>query len=98
VAARPRSSGALPLVLGRLTTRTLRRAVTREVLCNDNRERLWEHSMVWSDRSLFHWRFTTYWRYRRGLPRLFAEPAHAHARIVHLQSPGAAEAWLAGVT
>lgn len=88
----------LPLVLRRLTARTLRRALTREVLWNGNRERLWEHAMLWSDRSLFHWLFKTYWVYRRDLPRLFAEPPHAHARIVHLRSPRAAEAWLAGTT
>jgi adenylate kinase family enzyme len=87
----------LPLVLGRLTTRTLRRAVTREVLWNGNRENVREHAMVWSDRSLFHWLFTTYWRYRRDLPRLFAEP-RPNARILHLRSPRAAEAWLGGVT
>ncbi len=89
---------SLPLVLGRLTARTLRRAITREVLWNGNRENLWEHAMLWSERSLFHWLFSTYWRYRRDLPRLFAEPGHAHIRIVHLRSPRAAEAWLAGVT
>jgi adenylate kinase family enzyme len=55
-----------PLVLGRLTARTLQRGITREVLWNDNRENLWEHAMVWSPRSLFHWLFTTYWRYRRA--------------------------------
>jgi adenylate kinase family enzyme len=35
-----------PLVLGRLTARTLRRGITREVLWNGNRENLWEHAMV----------------------------------------------------
>jgi adenylate kinase family enzyme len=84
-----------PLVLGRLTARTLRRGITREVLWNGNRENLWEHAMVWSPRSLFHWLFTTYWRYRREFPRLFQEPAHAHARVVRLRSPRAAEGWLA---
>src|ERR1700687_4971827 len=45
----------LPLVLGRLAARTLRRGITREVLWSGNRENLWEHAMVWSKRSLFHW-------------------------------------------
>jgi adenylate kinase family enzyme len=84
-----------PLVLGRLAVRTFRRGVTREVLWNGNRESLWEHAMVWSPRSLFHWLFTTYWRYRREFPRLFQEPAHVHARVVRLRSPRAAEEWLA---
>jgi adenylate kinase family enzyme len=38
---------SLPLVLGRLTARTLRRAITREMLWNGNRENLWEHAMLW---------------------------------------------------
>lgn len=84
-----------PLVLGRLAARTLRRGITRETLWNGNRENLWEHAMVWSERSLFHWLFTTFWRYRREFPALFREPAHAHARVVHLRSPRAARKWLA---
>lgn len=88
---------SLPLVLWRLTARTVRRAVTREVLWNGNREHLWEHCRLWSDRSLFHWLFRTYWAYRREFPVLFAEPAHAHLRIVRLRRPRDAEMWLAAV-
>jgi len=78
--------------------RTVRRAVTREVLWNGNREYFLEHCQLWSEKSLFHWLFKTYWRYRRELPILFAAPAHAHAEIVRLPSPREAERWLAGVT
>ena len=88
---------ALPLVLGRLAARTVRRAVTREVLWNGNRERFREHCLVWSERSLFHWLFKTYWAYRRELPVLFAQPAHAHLRVARLRRPREAEAWLAGL-
>ncbi len=85
----------LPLVLARLTARTLRRGITREILWNGNHENLWQHAMVWSERSLFHWLFTTFWRYRREFPALFREPAHAHARVVHLRTPRAGREWLA---
>ena len=46
-------------------------------------------STRWCGRScsLLHWLFTTFWRYRRELPVLLREPAHAHARVVHLRSP-----------
>ena len=88
----------LPLALARLTARTLRRGITRERLWNDNRENLWEHARVWSEHSLFHWLFTTYWRYRREFPALFREPAHAHLRVVHLRSSRATRAWLRTVT
>lgn len=85
---------ALPLVLGRLAARTVHRAVTREVLWNGNRERFWEHCAVWSEKSLFHWLFKTYWAYRRELPILLARPAHAHLRVARLRSPCEAQAWL----
>jgi adenylate kinase family enzyme len=86
-----------PLVLRRLTVRTVRRAVTREVLWNDNREHLLDHCRLWSETSLFNWLFKTYWTYRREFPTLFIQPAHAHLRIVRLRRPRDAEAWLAGV-
>jgi adenylate kinase family enzyme len=88
---------SFPLVLRRLTARTVRRAVTREVLWNGNRERLREHCRLWSEKSLFHWLVKTYWAYRRELPALLAQPAHAHLRIARLRRPREAEAWLAGV-
>jgi adenylate kinase family enzyme len=89
---------SFPLVLARLTARTLRRGVTGEVLWNGNREKLWWHAMLWSERSLYNWLFATFWRYRRELPALFREPAHAHARVVHLRTPRAAREWLDRVT
>ena len=88
---------AFPLVLRRLTVRTVRRAVTGEVLWNGNREYFWEHCQLWSEKSLFHWLVKTYWAYRRELPVLFAQPEHAHLRIVRFRRPREAEAWLAAL-
>jgi adenylate kinase family enzyme len=82
------------LVLWRLTSRTVTRAVTREVLWNSNRETFWEHLMLWSERSLFHWLLKTYWRHKRENPKLLALPEHRHLEVVHLQSPQEIEAWL----
>jgi adenylate kinase family enzyme len=80
----------LPLVFWRLTVRTVRRALTREVLWSGNRENLGEHLMLWSERSLLK----TYWRYKREYPSLFALPEHAHIEIIHLRAPREAERWL----
>ena len=85
---------ALPLVFWRLTVRTVRRAVTREVLWSGNRENLGEHLVLWSERSLYHWLLKTYWRYKREYPRLFARPEHAHIEIVRFRAPREAERWL----
>ena len=81
-------------MLRRLAVRTVRRSLTREVLWNGNREYFWQHCRLWSEKSLFHWLFKTYWAYRRELPVLLAQPAHAHLRIARLRRPREAEAWL----
>ena len=81
-------------VLWQLTVRTLRRSLRREELWNGNRERLWWHLKFWSDESLYRWLLKTYWRRRREYPRLLAESENARLRIIRLQSPRAAEAWL----
>jgi adenylate kinase family enzyme len=88
---------SLPRVFGRLTVRTVQRAMTREVLWNGNREYLLEHCRIWSEKSLYHWLFKTYWASRRELPVLFAEPDYAHLRVTRLSRPREMEAWLAGI-
>jgi adenylate kinase family enzyme len=85
------------LVLRRLAVRTVRRAITREVLWNGNQEFFLDHCRLWSEKSLFNWLLKTYWTYRREFPRLFAQPAHAHLRIARLRRPREAEAWLANI-
>jgi adenylate kinase family enzyme len=85
------------LVFWRLLTRTLRRAITREVLWNGNIEPFWLHFKLWSDESLFHWLFQTYWRRKREFPVLFSAPEHTHLRIVHLKSAIDTNDWLASL-
>lgn len=84
----------LPLVFWRLLVRTLRRAITQEELWNGNREKFWWHLKLWSDESLFHWLFKTYWRRKRETPALLAQPEHAHLKLIHLTSPRETRAWL----
>jgi adenylate kinase family enzyme len=85
---------SLPVTFWQLFTRTLYRALTREVLWNGNRETFWAHLKLWSDESLFHWLFKTYWRRKCEFPRLFAQPEFAHLRIFRFTSPGETKAWL----
>lgn len=84
----------LPTVFWRLTRRTFRRWWTRELLWGTNRESLWVHFKLWSEESLFHWLFKTYWRRKREYPQLFALPQHAHLHIIHFKTPQETEAWL----
>jgi adenylate kinase family enzyme len=85
------------IVFWRLLTRTIRRAVTREELWNGNRESFWKHLMLWSDESLFHWLFKTYWRRKREYPILFALPENAHLKVIHFKRPKETEEWLKNI-
>lgn len=81
----------------RLLTRTIRRAVTQEVLWNGNRESFWWHLKLWSEESLFHWLFKTYWRRKREIPILLARPEHQHLKLFHFKQSGETEKWLMNI-
>lgn len=85
---------SLPLVFWRLLTRTFRRVFLREELWNGNRESLWSHLKLWSDDSLFHWLFKTYWRRKREIPQLLTLPEYAHLTIFHFTNPRETDDWL----
>jgi adenylate kinase family enzyme len=84
----------LPTVFWRLLTRTLHRWWTRELLWGINRETLWNHFRLWSDESLFHWLFKTYWRRKREIPQFLAQPEHAHLKVLHFKTPSETKHWL----
>jgi adenylate kinase family enzyme len=86
---------SFPVVFWRLFTRTIRRGITQEELWNGNRERFWWHLKLWSDESLFHWLFKTYWRRKRQYLQLFAMREHEHLKVIHFQKPQETERWLA---
>jgi adenylate kinase family enzyme len=88
---------SFPVVFWRLLKRTLRRGITREELWNGNREKFWWHLKLWSDESLFHWLFKTYWRRKREFPQLLALPEYAHLKLFHFTSPKETDDWLRGL-
>lgn len=86
---------SLPVVMGRLVRRTLRRWWRREELWSGNRERLGE--FLFSRQSLWLWALQTH-RSRRG--RFLAQldlAENGHLEVVRLSCPRAAEEWLAGL-
>ncbi len=83
---------SLPVILGRLFRRTLRRIFGREELWSGNRERFREQ--FFSRKSLFLWALRTYRRRRREYPALFGRPEYAHLTVVRLTSPRQARRWL----
>jgi adenylate kinase family enzyme len=83
---------SLPVIMGRVTQRTIRRLVKREELWNGNRERFGTSFL--SRESIIWWALSTYHRRRKEYPILLSQPQHAHLNIVHLGSPHAARGWL----
>ena len=83
----------LPVILGQLAWRALRRVITREELWQGNRERF--AAQFASRDSLFLWALRTYPRRRREYPVLLERPEYAHLNLAHLRSPRAARHWLA---
>lgn len=86
---------ALPLILARLTRRTILRLATRVELWNGNRERL--RATLLTRDSILVWALTTYRRHKRDYARLLAQPEYAHLTVVRLCSPRATRRWLAGL-
>jgi adenylate kinase family enzyme len=83
---------SLPVILGRLTRRTVHRIITREELWNGNRENL--RGAFFSRDSIFLWALKTYRKQRRIYPPLFAQPEYHHLTIIRLPSPHVTNRWL----
>jgi adenylate kinase family enzyme len=83
---------ALPVILGRLVRRTVRRSVKQEELWNGNRESL--RVSLFSRESVVLWALRTYWRHRKEYSALLERPEYAHLTMVRLTSPRSARSWL----
>jgi adenylate kinase family enzyme len=85
---------SLPLVLQRLTRRSIRRLALREELWNGNRERLRE---LVGPNGLYVWAIQSHTRHRRQFERDLAAPEHTHLTLIRLRTPAQARRWLATV-
>jgi adenylate kinase family enzyme len=83
---------ALPLVLWRVTRRTLRRALTGQVLWSGNQERL--RNALLSNDSLILYALRTHHRRRRDYARLCRQPEYAHLDVIRLRAPRETRRWL----
>ena len=84
----------LPTVFWQLTRRTFKRWWSQELLWGTNRENLWTHFKLWSQESLFHWLFKTYWRRKREYSTMFSLPEYQHLKVIRFESPKETEEWL----
>jgi len=80
-------------IFWQLTRRTFKRWWTQELLWGTNRENLWMHFKLWSQDSLYHWLFKTYWRRKRETTQLLSEPRDAHLTVFCFKSPREAGEW-----
>jgi adenylate kinase family enzyme len=80
-------------VLWQLTHRTLLRWWNQELLWGTNRESLLQHLKLWSQDSLFHWLFKTYWRRKRETPALLLQPEHQHLKLIRFKHPNETYEW-----
>ncbi|HSO91845.1 MAG TPA: hypothetical protein VLR70_11900 [Arthrobacter sp.] len=78
------------LSLARLVRRSLRRALTREPVCNDNRETL---ARFFVQDSIIGWHFRSFTRKRQVMRSLHSDPAMPPA--VLFRHPRQPDAWLA---
>jgi adenylate kinase family enzyme len=85
---------SLPRIFWQLTRRTFTRWWKNELLWGTNYENLWMHFKLWSDESLYHWLFKTYWRRKLEYPEVLALPEHQHLTLMRFQNPKETDAWL----
>ena len=81
-------------VFWQLTRRTFARWWRHELLWGTNYESLSSHFKLWSEESLFHWLFKTYWRRKREYTLLLSQPEHQHLRVIRLKHPKETQLWL----
>jgi len=81
-------------VLWQLTRRTFTRWWTQELLWGTNYEPLLTHFKLWSQDSLFHWLFKTYWRRKREIPILLSQPENGHLKVIRFKNPNETKKWL----
>ncbi len=75
-----------PLVMRRITGRTLRRLVLREELWNENRERWQNVASLDPTRSMIVWSWTRHSLYRQRYSAAMADARWAHVDFVRLRS------------
>jgi adenylate kinase family enzyme len=85
------------VVLGRVTRRTFRRALSREELWNGNRESLRDALSLDPARSVIRWSWTQHAKYQVEYAEAIANQPRADLATVRLRTPTETSGWLANV-
>lgn len=83
---------SLPLVMSRVTRRTLHRVFTRKELWSGNRESF--RTSFFSRDSIIWWAFSTYRRRKKEYAEMLARPEYDHLTLLHFRSPAETQRWL----
>jgi len=81
-------------IFSQLIRRTFKRWWKKDLLWGTNYEKLSKHFKLWSQESLFHWLFRTYWRRKREYPRLFTISKNRHLEVICFKDPKETAEWL----
>jgi adenylate kinase family enzyme len=84
-------------VMRRLIVRTVRRAVTREVLWNGNREPLSNFMSLDPEKNIIVWAWVKHDEFAKRYQNAMTDPTWQHIHFVRLQSEGAAKRWLESI-
>ncbi|MFB2975210.1 AAA family ATPase [Microseira sp. BLCC-F43] len=85
---------SLPVIMSRIIWRTFWRVVTKENVCNGNRE-TWK--TTFSRDSIILWALQTYGKRRREYPILLQKPEYAHLEVLCMRSPKSTQDWLSSL-
>lgn len=80
-------------VFARALRRTVRRVITGQPVFSGNRETI--GNQVFDTEGVLWWVVRTHGKRRRQFPELFSRPEYGHATVIPLQTPAAAQAFLA---
>ncbi len=84
-------------VFWQLTRRIFKRWWTRELLWGTNVEPLYVHFKFWSQDSLYHWLFRSYWRRKREIPALLSQAEFSHLKLLRFSCPEETDKWLENI-
>jgi len=83
------------LIMSRITRRTVRRAITRQVLWNGNREGLFDFLKWDPHKNMIRWAWVNYDLYREQNLAAMADDMWSHATVHHLRSRADVERFIA---
>ena len=81
-------------IFWQLSKRIYKRWRSKELLWGKTHETGWIHLKIWSEESLYHWLFMTYWKRKKEYPLLFSEEKYSHIKVLRFSNPEETAQWM----